>query len=859
MNTQIQNYHSPVTIGSTQVKNILRMTDRMEKGVHSGLRKEERKTMGTPDLKTERLTDKEKWERLESDRRNAINSLALATPNGTFDPIALTGAGLILPAGILTDMWMGEGWTEEGFEDRREASRRADKRTVQGRSESRNDLNTGVADQQDTQCQGGIWAYARSIEQRFSRVQDEYELRISRAQDEIFQLKSQMSNNATSTELAHFKNEKAIGENDDTDPSIRIAKTHPRTASRPIIPPNRHAPWASDRVAEGDRMVQNDDLGPFVRHASNTPSIAASHPLQSIALQKQDSFRSLVTRKPTQFEDKVAMRENRLHADNEFLRKEIRKRRGARDLRADEPAEVQKRRRLDLDPEKPRKPTVFAGRIHLPDTGVSTAWRSMSEASSSPLYASDDKVAIMGLAKRNHPQSIQHVELSAALIPRPAVDGELSMLRDHHAEIAEIAMAQCLKDLTDSWMRGCVFEWTKGRIEGSIQASQGKILGELNDSDATSHIIGNSAVSPEGPTRKTASLERPQDPSNIVDEWTGSEVANLVSTITPRPSHAAMMFGVEDLEPRVYLQEETAYHTTSTRPDVSINILARATRPKDSAALASGMVIEKNMAAERAFLDLPSHGRSSGSSMREVLGSGIPDHQATQGQDDIWTGFKQRYCRTEVSSRMLDRFKDLQANANLQDVAVEQALGVGLQDMTSGFTKRAFMDLPQADFQALRATTEPMTQDRVQHNPFRRRLEQLVEYLACEVDKTPSSTSSSTDSDDASNRSDHANGHNGYRYHDGAPNSDSPDSVNDSRSNRQRSSESTGKTSCDQPSGSSRKIPVSGPIQVHEDDGVVRTDVRQFQNNQETGKVIPCPLSQELKCAGMDENMSSLL
>jgi hypothetical protein len=35
----------------------------------------------------------------------------------------------------------------------------------------------------------------RSIEQRFSRMQDEYELRISRMQDEIFQLKGQMSNN----------------------------------------------------------------------------------------------------------------------------------------------------------------------------------------------------------------------------------------------------------------------------------------------------------------------------------------------------------------------------------------------------------------------------------------------------------------------------------------------------------------------------------------------------------------------------------------------------------------------------------------------------------------------------------------
>ena len=39
-----------------------------------------------------------------------------------------------------------------------------------------------------------IWGYVRNLEQRFSRMQDEYELRISRMQDELIQLKSQMSN-----------------------------------------------------------------------------------------------------------------------------------------------------------------------------------------------------------------------------------------------------------------------------------------------------------------------------------------------------------------------------------------------------------------------------------------------------------------------------------------------------------------------------------------------------------------------------------------------------------------------------------------------------------------------------------------
>ena len=39
-----------------------------------------------------------------------------------------------------------------------------------------------------------IWGYVRSLESRFSRMQDEYELRISRMQDELISLKQQMSN-----------------------------------------------------------------------------------------------------------------------------------------------------------------------------------------------------------------------------------------------------------------------------------------------------------------------------------------------------------------------------------------------------------------------------------------------------------------------------------------------------------------------------------------------------------------------------------------------------------------------------------------------------------------------------------------
>ncbi|WPH03742.1 transcriptional regulator crz1 [Acrodontium crateriforme] len=52
---------------------------------------------------------------------------------------------------------------------------------------------------------GDIWGYVRSLESRFSRMQDEYELRISRLQEEVISLKGQMSNSASySSEMNRY-------------------------------------------------------------------------------------------------------------------------------------------------------------------------------------------------------------------------------------------------------------------------------------------------------------------------------------------------------------------------------------------------------------------------------------------------------------------------------------------------------------------------------------------------------------------------------------------------------------------------------------------------------------------------------
>jgi len=40
-----------------------------------------------------------------------------------------------------------------------------------------------------------MWSYIRNLEARFNRMQDEYELRISRLQEEVISLRGQMSAN----------------------------------------------------------------------------------------------------------------------------------------------------------------------------------------------------------------------------------------------------------------------------------------------------------------------------------------------------------------------------------------------------------------------------------------------------------------------------------------------------------------------------------------------------------------------------------------------------------------------------------------------------------------------------------------
>jgi hypothetical protein len=166
--------------------------------------------------------------------------------------------------------------------------------------------------------------------------------------------------------------------------------------------------------------------------------------------------------------------------------------------------------------------------------------------------------------------------------------------------------------------------------------------------------------------------------------------------------------------------------------------------------------------------------------------------------------------------------------------------------------------LPRLDRQTLSATPDPASQDRVRNNPFQRRLQQLVEYLASEGESSPDNISSTIDSDDASGRSDNSGDHSGYRYHDGVPNSDSPEFSHNAHSHTQHTIGSTSLTSCNQ-SNSPCAISGPNPTQGYGDNERVRTDTHQTQNGQQNGKVIPCPLRFQLKCAGMDDNMSSLL
>ena len=167
-------------------------------------------------------------------------------------------------------------------------------------------------------------------------------------------------------------------------------------------------------------------------------------------------------------------------------------------------------------------------------------------------------------------------------------------------------------------------------------------------------------------------------------------------------------------------------------------------------------------------------------------------------------------------------------------------------------TENGLSGLSQLDLQAFSATAVPASQHHVRNNPLKQRLQHLVEYLASQGESSPDSTSSITDSD-------HSASHTGYQYHNGKPDADSPDSSNNTRSNTQHAFGSTGQTSYNQPCDRSRTTFVPGPTKEYGDNERVQTDTRQTQNDEENGKVIPCPLKLELKCAGMDDNMSSLL
>ncbi|GAB7325254.1 hypothetical protein MBLNU13_g09318t1 [Cladosporium sp. NU13] len=192
---------------------------------------------------------------------------------------------------------------------------------------------------------------------------------------------------------------------------------------------NPHSSWTPTQVTASRFKSENDNASALISDARDTPPRTASHSTQPPTLQKQDSFRFLVTTNPTQFKNKVVMRENRKHVMNDFLRKERRKTPGTRDIRAEGPAEVVKRRRTESIGRKARKSGALDAPSHLLESGVLTPQSSNDEASSSLLYGSDAGETVMTLASRTASHHSRRAELSMALIPRSVVD---DMEEDEH-------------------------------------------------------------------------------------------------------------------------------------------------------------------------------------------------------------------------------------------------------------------------------------------------------------------------------------------------------------------------------------------------------------------------------------------
>jgi hypothetical protein len=165
------------------------------------------------------------------------------------------------------------------------------------------------------------------------------------------------------------------------------------------------------------------DASPFAHDPHNATPNATLHSTRPATLKKQDSFRFLVTTNPTQFKDKTLMRGNRKFVMNDFLRKERCKTPGTRDIRAEGPAEVEKKRkRLELDAKKARKSRNTVATRRVPDTGVLTPQSSNDGTASSLLYGSDTEGTVTTLAPRTH--TSQYADSHLALVPRSVANDE---------------------------------------------------------------------------------------------------------------------------------------------------------------------------------------------------------------------------------------------------------------------------------------------------------------------------------------------------------------------------------------------------------------------------------------------------
>jgi len=228
-------------------------------------------------------------------------------------------------------------------------------------------------------------------------------------------------------------------------------------------------PWTPTEVSGSSINVKDNAAGLSISDASDAISNAISRPTRPATSQRQDSFRFLVTTNPTQFKNKTVMRENRKHVMNDFLRKERRKTPGTRDIRAEGPAEViEKRRRLEAEGKKAKKPRNHAALGDVLDTGVLTPQSSNDGASSSLVYGSDAEGTVMTLASRTASHALQRTESVMTLIPRSIINDE---------EDEEIPMCTSSGEETDLHPGSCSCHWPEQEGRGLSVPDLFSVLG----------------------------------------------------------------------------------------------------------------------------------------------------------------------------------------------------------------------------------------------------------------------------------------------------------------------------------------------------------------------------------------------